>query len=165
MAQMQGQDLGGAQGQVRRKTLLEQQAEWNNPAQFAGLLSDRATSLRRRKEREPILALVKEATTSELWTRMRASDMALVEVPFSHKIDSDGIARVVSGVIDLAFKEPDGWIIADFKSDIVNGNLKDLTEYYRPQVDMYAEYWAEISGQVVKEKGFYFTDIQRWISI
>ena len=66
MAQMQGQDLGGAQGQVRRKTLLEQQAEWNNPAQFAGLLSDRATSLRRRKEREPILAPVIDQELAEM---------------------------------------------------------------------------------------------------
>ena len=67
--------------------------------------------------------------------------------------------------IDLAFKEPDGWVIADYKSDKVDENLADLVSYYKPQVEMYREFWKEISKEDVKETGLYFVDIQKWISI
>ncbi len=40
-------------------------------------------------------------------------------------------------MIDLAFKERGGWVIVDYKSDKVDGNLEALVTYYRPQVEMY----------------------------
>jgi hypothetical protein len=44
------------------------------------------------------------------------------------------------------------------------GNLEHLINYYRPQVEMYCEFWKEMTGELVKEKGLYFVDIQKWIN-
>lgn len=47
----------------------------------------------------------------------------------------------------------------------VNGNLNDLVHFYKPQVDMYARYWAEMTNEPIKEAGLYFVDIQKWVII
>ena len=116
-------------------------------------------------EKDAIVALVDKVMSSEMWKRMKASEIALVEVPFSLKIEAEKLPKIVSGVIDLAFKEPDGWVIADYKSDKVDDNLDGLVSYYKPQVEMYREFWKEISKEDVKETGLYFVDIQKWVNI
>ena len=71
----------------------------------------------------------------------------------------------MSGALDLAFKEEDGWVIADYKTDKVDGNLEALVAYYKPQVDMYRKFWQEMSGEKVKEAGLYFIDVGQWITV
>lgn len=116
-------------------------------------------------EKDLIIATVKALLTSELWNRMKKSENALVEVPFSLKIDGEAMPKIASGVIDLVFKESDGWVIADYKTDKVNGNLDYLVNYYTPQVELYSKFWEEMTGDKVKERGLYFVDIQKWVSI
>ncbi|MDD5207364.1 MAG: hypothetical protein PHS17_18195 [Desulfobacterales bacterium] len=81
--------------------------------------------------------------------------------------DAERIASVIDQglVIDLAFKEPDGWVIADYKTDKVDGNLEKLVAYYKPQVEMYRKFWTEMSGEKVKEAGLYFIDIGEFIEV
>ena len=69
-----------------------------------------------------------------------------------------GRTQIVSGNIDLAFRGPDGWVIADYKTDTVNGNLQRLINCYRPQVEMYKKFREEMSRERVKETGLFFTD-------
>ncbi len=116
-------------------------------------------------EKDAIVALVKKVMSSEVWKRMKASEIVLVEVPFSLKIEAEKLPKIVSGVIDLAFKEPDGWVIADYKSDKVDENLDDLILYYKPQVEMYREFWKEMSKEDVKEAGLYFVDAGLWVVV
>jgi ATP-dependent helicase/nuclease subunit A len=116
-------------------------------------------------EKELGVATVRSVMSSELWSRMKKAERALVEVPFSLKIEGGELPKIVSGAIDLAFKEPDGWIIADYKTDKVDGNLDDLVAYYKPQVEMYREFWQEMSGQGVKEAGLYFVDVGKWVTV
>jgi ATP-dependent helicase/nuclease subunit A len=99
---------------------------------------------------------------SELCQRRKKAERTLVEVPFSLRVDGKDLTRVVSGIIDLAFKEADGWVIADYKSDKVDGNLEKLVAYYKPQVEMYRRFWTEMSGEKVKEAGLYFIDSGKW---
>jgi len=96
---------------------------------------------------------------------VKNSERVLIEAPFSHQIVTEGIPKIISGVMDLVFKETDGWVIADYKTDKVNGNLEDLISYYKPQIEMYSQYWVEMTGEKVKERGIYFVDIQKWINI
>ena len=66
--------------------------------------------------------------------------------------------RVLEGVIDLAFLEKDGWVIADYKTDI--GTDPDFARRrvgYRRQVDLYAEAWTRLTGSAVKERVLFFT--------
>jgi ATP-dependent helicase/nuclease subunit A len=80
-------------------------------------------------------------------------------------VEGVGLPKVASGVIDLAFKEPEGWVIADYKTDKVDGRLEGLVEYYKPQVELYREFWKEMSGEPVKEAGLYFIDAGKWMTV
>ncbi|MFH1349494.1 MAG: UvrD-helicase domain-containing protein [Pseudomonadota bacterium] len=113
-------------------------------------------------ERDEVVAAVKAVASSELWKRMKRATEALVEVPFSLKIEGEELPRIISGAIDLAFKEPEGWVIADYKTDKVDGNLDSLIAYYKPQVEMYRDFWQKMSGENVKEVGLYFVGIGKW---
>jgi ATP-dependent helicase/nuclease subunit A len=96
---------------------------------------------------------------------MKAAEQAFVEIPFSHKVEGAGKPKVVSGVIDLAFKEKGEWVIADYKTDTADGNLEQLVAYYTPQVEMYRDFWMAISGENVKEAGLYFIHEGRWVTV
>ena len=97
--------------------------------------------------------------------RMKESDQTLVEVPFSIKTDEKEKAKIVSGVIDLVFKEPDGWVIADYKTDKIDDNIEKIVNYYRPQVELYTKFWEEMTGEKVKETGLFFVDNESWVKV
>ena len=123
------------------------------------------------------IGLAKEAiqtvhavTGSDIWMRAGDSEHHMVEVPFQVAVDGGvetGAKRqIMRGIIDLAFKEPAGWVIVDYKSDRVpESRLKDLVEQYGPQVRAYASAWVQLTGQKVSEAGLYFTHLQRYIQI
>lgn len=115
-------------------------------------------------ELDEVVALVKSVMGSELWQRQARAEKRLVEVPFSLMLQEE-IPKVMSGVIDLAFIEPDGWVIADYKTDRVNGNLDALIAFYRRQVEMYKDFWERMSGERVKEAGLYFVSINQWVTL
>jgi ATP-dependent helicase/nuclease subunit A len=72
---------------------------------------------------------------------------------------------ILTGAIDLAFFEQDGWIIADYKTDEVGERLENFVKYYGSQVKLYSKYWEEITKQKVKEAGLYFTFLDKWVKI
>lgn len=73
---------------------------------------------------------------------------------------------VLEGVIDLAFLEKDGWVIADYKTDVgTDPDFARRRTAYRRQVDLYAEAWSSLTGAVVKERVLFFTAqgrLERW---
>ena len=105
-------------------------------------------------------------TRSDLWARAMAAAQRLVEVPFflhDGADESHALPRVVRGVIDLAFQEADGWVIADYKTDAVAArDVPALVDYYRPQLAAYAQAWQRITGQAPKETGLYLTRLNRY---
>jgi ATP-dependent helicase/nuclease subunit A len=114
------------------------------------------------KELEELLDLVAAVEASPLWRRALASPRRLVEVPFAVSVPSAelGLAAppqetLLQGAIDLAFEEEGVWIVVDYKSDVVSGNLGQLVDFYRPQVDHYRRYWERLTGQKTKA-GLYF---------
>jgi ATP-dependent helicase/nuclease subunit A len=72
---------------------------------------------------------------------------------------------ILTGAIDLAFFEQDGWVIADYKTDDVGEGLEKFVKYYGSQVKLYSKYWEEITKQKVKEAGLYFTSLDKWVKI
>jgi ATP-dependent helicase/nuclease subunit A len=110
---------------------------------------------------EETLATVRSVMDSAIWRRARAASRFLVEVPFTRLLEpgAEGatLPTILRGVIDLAFAEPEGWVIVDYKTDAVAPeHLGKLAEHYRPQVVTYAGQWERIVGQPVKERGLYF---------
>jgi ATP-dependent helicase/nuclease subunit A len=119
---------------------------------------------------EDAVAAARGVIASELWSRAGAAEKRLVEVPVEmlrspgEQGTAEPVPAVLRGVIDLAFLEPGGWVIADYKTDAVGpGGTDALAERYRPQVELYAEAWRRITGQPVKEAGLYFTSVGRYV--
>ncbi|HQZ37600.1 MAG TPA: UvrD-helicase domain-containing protein [Vicinamibacterales bacterium] len=71
------------------------------------------------------------------------------EVPLSLVVQdgADGAPVLVDGQCDLAYEAEDGWVIADFKTDVVLGASDDA---YRRQVAVYAEALARATGRPVR---------------
>ena len=119
-------------------------------------------------ELNELMSLVGRVRASELWRRAERADMRQPEVPFAveRPAENGGIPRLAEGVIDLAFREADGWVIVDYKTDV--GDDPDFParrRAYRRQVDLYAECWKQVTGEPVKEKALLFTTMEeeeRW---
>jgi len=72
--------------------------------------------------------------------------------------EPDAVPAVLEGVIDLAFREREGWVIADYKTDVgTDPEFPTRVEAYRRQVDLYAEAWTRLTGEPVKERVLFFT--------
>ena len=75
-------------------------------------------------------------------------------MPFAISEVDDGATAIAEGVIDLAFREPAGWVIVDYKTDaIANTDVwQQRTELYRRQVNLYADFWEQLTGEAVVER-------------
>jgi len=154
-------------------------------------------------ESDRLADLVRAIVRSDFWLRAMRAEQRLFEVPFSVRVcpgDAEyqdladraglvplagkkpvavvpGVPVFLSGAVDLVFKEKDGWVIADYKTDRIPGAVLDrgieetkkaldaLVDYYRPQVRLYSRFWEKITGERVKESGLYFTSLEAWIRI
>ena len=72
--------------------------------------------------------------------------------------EEETLLRVIEGVVDLAFREDGGWVIADYKTDLgTDPDFSSRIKTYRKQVDLYADAWARLTGDPVKERILFFT--------
>jgi len=122
-----------------------------------------------------VLEVVKAFRKSDLWRRISDAEAKYTEVPFTQQLGPDhplytqmkgehDLPIVLSGVIDLVFKETaGGWVIVDYKTDRVvqAEDLNTLTEFYSPQVKMYCQVWQELSGQECNMGEIYFVEKQQ----
>jgi ATP-dependent helicase/nuclease subunit A len=123
---------------------------------------------------DPILAsnvidIVQSIIQSEIWQRAMRSDKRYTEFPFEICLsdsDSESLPLLVRGAIDLVFHEPDGWVIVDYKTDIVtNSTLKSIVRKYTPQILLYTDVWKRTTKEPVKELGLYFSHIDQFMPI
>ena len=118
-------------------------------------------------ELSELVELVEIVSRSSLWKRARAAEQTLVEVPFSTRVPELETAgrsgkvetsRYVEGVIDLAFREADGWTIADYKTDVgTDPEFAGRKDAYRRQVELYATCWSRLTGEPVKQRIIFYT--------
>ena len=131
-----------------------------------------AEERRNPKEVPRVLQEVGRALDSPFWKRAMDSGQHFSEVPFYADIKIDKPEdkdedTVISGTIDLVFKEGDGWVIVDFKTDTVSGEpqLTALVNYYAPQLKMYRKAWDSVVGESVYEVGLYLTSINKLLTV
>ncbi|NQT53160.1 PD-(D/E)XK nuclease family protein, partial [bacterium] len=123
-----------------------------------------------RLDADAAVATVRAVMASEVWARAAAAGQTLAEVPFAvalrpddpileHTAASASVPTLLRGVLDLVFREDDGWVVVDYKTDRVSAArpLDGLVAHYLPQVRTYAEVWARLTDEPVKEMGLYFT--------
>ena len=131
-----------------------------------------ALSLTRERDGDTDRALalvmsVRAVQRSTIWKRALASQRVLVEVPLMMQVvaeeASSGCSTIRRGVIDLAFRETNGWVIVDYKTDLVApASVAKLVDHYRPQVQSYADAWQTLVGENVHEVGLFFTRLNRY---
>jgi ATP-dependent helicase/nuclease subunit A len=81
----------------------------------------------------------------------------LSEVPFAIERGGGEPPVYLEGVIDLAFREADGWVVVDYKTD--KGDDPDFQlrrEAYREQLRIYSSAWERLVGEPVKERRVWF---------
>jgi len=114
--------------------------------------------------------IIEDFKQTDLFNRIKKAEQVETEAPISMKINpeseiinmldtkTNNKPVILSGVIDLVFKEKDGWVIIDYKTDRVNSDeeYEKLRRAYLNQVEIYAKAWEEITGESVKEKDIYF---------
>lgn len=109
------------------------------------------------------VSVVQSVMNSEIWARARKSRRCLTEVPFQVTTDRlpgrrTDLPTLLRGAIDLVFEEENGWVIIDYKTDVIPAGGPDrLVEKYAPQLKLYGEVWAEVTGEKVAEIGLYST--------
>jgi ATP-dependent helicase/nuclease subunit A len=130
-------------------------------AMISSLLKEEGRPL---SEQDAVATAVQAVLSSDFWVRVKKSQTALVEVPFASRIEGP-TPGIVAGTIDLVFKEADGWVIVDYKSDRVGGVIDDLVARYKPQVLIYKDFLEKITGEAVWEAGIYFTALNRWVAV
>ncbi len=104
-------------------------------------------------------ALARSVLDSEIWSRARRSPSRLVEVPFQVMHDEGvPVPTILRGVVDLAFREEDGWVLVDYKTDRLDGrSAEKAARGYAGQMRLYQEAWERCTGETVKEALLYFT--------
>jgi ATP-dependent helicase/nuclease subunit A len=116
---------------------------------------------------EDLVATVTTMLSSAVWQRAQASSTALHECPFlvrwSGNALPDGTTpeseQVIEGIIDLIFRETDGWVIVDYKTDTITDPdvRRGREELYRKQLDLYSACWEQMTGEKVKERVLVYT--------
>ena len=70
------------------------------------------------------LPTVKGVIPSEIWQRMKRAEKVLVEVPFSTTEKDGERPKIVSGIMDLVFKEKDSWVHSGNGGRLSGGSAK-----------------------------------------
>jgi ATP-dependent helicase/nuclease subunit A len=116
---------------------------------------------------EEAVQAVRRVAASDVWRRAGASRQRLTEVPIEVLLTNGGaLPTILRGVIDLAFRERDGWVIVDYKTDAAGvGGLEQLVAKYAGQLRNYKSAWEQAVGEPVRETGLYFTSIDRYVTL
>jgi ATP-dependent helicase/nuclease subunit A len=91
---------------------------------------------------------VETVKVSERWLAARASSEHHEEAPFSVLVQREGeLPIVISGTIDLVFRDDAAWCVVDYKTDVDGGSA--LAGKYAAQVAAYERAWrAVVKGKV-----------------
>jgi ATP-dependent helicase/nuclease subunit A len=129
------------------------------------LENERPTRAGEPTELDELLELVAAVTASELWERAARAELRCVEFPFSVRTDGGPGGESeehLEGVIDLAFREEDGWVIVDYKTDSGDDpQFAERYEEYGRQLRIYAASWEQITHEPVKERLIFWTSGRR----
>ena len=118
---------------------------------------------------------IMDFTYTPLAGRIRQSARVEREVPFILPFSADEVygdlpfaymeSILSQGIIDLYFKEDDGYVLVDYKSDAARGDLDAIRKKYAYQMKMYKRAIEEMTGEKVKEVLLYLFDIGDCIAV
>ena len=89
---------------------------------------------------------------SPLGVRMLAAKELHREWAFTYRRETEDGAQLLQGVIDCCFVERGAWVLVDYKTD---ADAAGAIERHRPQLELYAQALAGITGMPVRERVLY----------
>ena len=99
---------------------------------------------------------------SPLGRRLLASPEVHREWDFNLSVPERGM--IVQGIIDCAFREGDGWVLLDYKTDRIDNEAVFLAEY-RPQLEWYRKALKRLTGLPVMESWLYALSVDKAFNI
>jgi ATP-dependent helicase/nuclease subunit A len=110
---------------------------------------------------------------SSIAKRLVESEQVMRELPFTYAYDgADGDYQILQGIADCLFKEPDGWVLLDYKTDRIQGRFDadqaidtEMHKRYGIQLNLYRTAIEEIVGIDIKEMVLYLFDGSRTVRI
>ncbi|MEY9970850.1 ATP-dependent helicase/nuclease subunit A [Lysinibacillus sp. RC46] len=108
--------------------------------------------------------------TTDIGQRFKKAKTIRRELPFTiSRVDEDGDAQIVQGIIDCLFEDENGeWILLDYKTDRIQSHFaeepaltKELLDRYGVQLRVYSEAIESILQIKVSDKVLYLFDIER----
>ena len=118
---------------------------------------DRPTQSAEPTELDELMATVQAVQASDLWGRAAGAAQ-----PPGRRCRSRCAWRGLPswrGVVDLAFPEDDGWVLADYKTDRGDEIQRspERRRAYREQLRAYSAAWSRLTGESVKERVILWT--------
>ncbi len=111
------------------------------------------TKIEQKKLIDDIVFLISEIKKDHLWIEIKKSERVLREVPFSVTLDG----TCYRGIIDLVYHSSKGWIIVDYKTDLVNNsNAEKRAQDYSSQLKIYKKAFQQATGEHVAESYIWF---------
>jgi len=142
---------------------LFEKLDWSQPGplekmvEIEGKALGASGSMRRKAEE-----MVRGALTSPLLQRVIKSGNYQKEVPFTYKDNGN----IFEGVMDVVFREGDGLVVLDFKTDLViKDDLNLKIEHFKPQAQVYSDAIRTIFGKSPKEVILFFLHLMEPVSL
>jgi ATP-dependent helicase/nuclease subunit A len=105
--------------------------------------------------------MVERFLEGRIWTELQHAESVYTEYPIALERRAESGPVVRRGVIDLAYRTEEGWVLIDYKSDRVHDSPGEVLadgHSYIQQIRAYAESWTEVIGASVHRAGLWFAD-------
>ena len=101
-----------------------------------------------------LLTTVECVRASDLWSRAGRASRRLSEIPFALALEGEADPPMwLEGVVDLAFREPAGWVLVDYKTDRGDDPQFDTRRLaYHEQLRRYGAAWERLTGEPVVDR-------------
>ena len=174
---MQSRALTAAEIGTAMHTIMQHidMSQENNAIQVAGLVTE--LTARQLITEEEASAVDVQAVASFFDTpiaqRLVDAERVSRELPFTYAYDGDdGDYQILQGIADCLFKEQDGWVLLDYKTDRIQGRFSsdeeidaEMHKRYGIQLNLYKQAIEEIVNIDIKEMVLYLFDGGRTVRV
>lgn len=105
------------------------------------------------------LDTVEQVKLADCWRDALAAEERMVEVPFCVSRADGETQHLLSGVVDMLYRNANGWHLIDYKTDQLS--MEVLSEQYGDQIRHYAKHWSSLAGGHLAYAGLYSVREQR----
>lgn len=158
-------EIGTAMHTIMQHIDLQQENDSTQVAEWVSELTTRQLVTTEEAEMVDVASVAHFFKTS-IAERLRNADKVMRELPFTYAYDGeDDDHQILQGIADCLFKEQDGWILLDYKTDRIQGGFQsdeaidaEMHKRYGIQLNLYRKAIEEIVGIDIKEMILYLFD-------